>query len=129
MNGTSFKPLIDTGGGCNLISSERLKELESDPSSSATRFKTLLLADGSKSDSCPCIEVTWSFEGRNKEWNKVEFVVVKGYRHGVLIGLPFLKHSQTIHNSAGRLVFPEYKGVNTDQDVAPIYDFRVQPKR
>ena len=130
MNGIAFKPLIDTGGACNLISAElvdrhlqRLQMDSSSPSLSTRRFKTLVMADGTESEKCPCIQVAWSFDGRNKKWTNVEFVVVKGYQHDVLIGLPFLKHSQTIHNSAGSLVFPEYKRAHTDPDRVPIYNF------
>lgn len=84
------------------------------------------MADGSTSQKCPCIDVTWSFDGRKPLWVDVEFVVVKGYKYDALIGLPFLKRTETIHNSAGRLVFPEFKGVHTKKGAIPLYNFEVK---
>lgn len=128
LNNKPIKPLIDTGGGCNLIKAEWLKThgIEVDPDS--PKFKSLLMADGSTSKKCPCIEVRWSFDGRKKAWTDVEFVVVENYKYDALIGLPFLKHTETIHNSAGRLVFPEFKGVHVNSDSVPLYNFHVNAK-
>ncbi|KAH8801346.1 hypothetical protein F5884DRAFT_806349, partial [Xylogone sp. PMI_703] len=123
LDNKSIKPLIDTGGGCNLIKAEWLEThgISVDPNSD--RFQSLLMADGSTSKKCPCISVRWSFDGRKKVWTDVEFVVVENYKYDALIGLPFLKHTETIHNSAGRLVFPEFKGQHAKKDAIPLYNF------
>ncbi|PON26718.1 hypothetical protein TGAM01_v204219 [Trichoderma gamsii] len=114
LNNSSIKPLIDPGGGCNLIKAEWLKThgIEVDPG--LPKFKSLLMADGSTSKKCPCIEIRWNFDGRKKVWTDVDFVVVEGYKCDALIGLPFLKQTETIHNCAGRLAFPECKGVHAN---------------
>ena len=125
-DGKAIKPLIDTGGGCNLIKAEWLTEHNIQVDESSQHFQSLLMADGSTSKKCPCIEVKWSFDGRNKAWTDVEFVVVEGYKYDALIGLPFLKHTETIHNSEGRLVFPEFKGVHAKKDSIPMYNFGVK---
>ncbi|EXJ67844.1 uncharacterized protein A1O5_09190 [Cladophialophora psammophila CBS 110553] len=125
-NGKAIKPLIDTGGGCNLIKAEWLRKQNIQVNESSRRFQTLLMADGSTSTKCPCVEVRWSFDGRKKIWTDVEFVVVEGYKYDALIGLPFLKHTETLHNSAGRLVFPEFKGVHAKKDSIPLYNFGVK---
>lgn len=124
LNDKPIKPLIDTGGGCNIVKLEWLRSqgIEVDPDS--PRFESLLMADGSTSKKCPCVDVKWSFDGRKKVWVDVEFVVVEGYKYDALIGLPFLKHTETIHNSAGRLVFPEFKGVHAKKEAIPVYDVR-----
>ncbi|OCL13435.1 hypothetical protein AOQ84DRAFT_372179 [Glonium stellatum] len=129
LGGKSIKPLIDTGGGCNLIKAEWLKQHGLTADLDTLRFQTLLMANGSTSKKCPCIDVKWSFDGRKQAWVDVEFVVVEGYKYDALIGLPFLKHTETIHNSAGRLVFPEYKGVHAKKDSIPLYNFGVKASR
>ncbi|RYO76298.1 hypothetical protein DL766_008439 [Monosporascus sp. MC13-8B] len=123
LNDMPIKPLIDTGGGCNLIKLEWLQTHGIEVDSDLLRFQSLLMADGSTSKKCPCIDVKWSFDGRKKAWVDVEFVVVEGYKYDALIGLPFLKHTETIHNSAGRLVFPEFNGVHAKGGAVPIYQF------
>jgi hypothetical protein len=124
LNNIPLKPLIDTGGGCNLVKRAWVEsqgiEIELDPS----RSETLVMADGSESKRCPIIVVKWSFDDRKKAWVDVEFVVVDNYKYDALIGLPFLKHTETIHNSAGRLVFPEFKGVHAKKEGIPLYNFR-----
>ncbi|KAI9774046.1 MAG: hypothetical protein M1839_001931 [Geoglossum umbratile] len=129
LNDKPIKPLIDTGGGCNLIKAEWLKEQGFTVDPDLLRFQSLLMADGSTSKRCPCIDVKWSFDGRKKAWVDVEFVVVEDYKYDALIGLPFLKHTETIHNSAGRLVFPEFKGVHANKDAIPLYNFEVKASR
>ncbi|EPS35596.1 hypothetical protein H072_10983 [Dactylellina haptotyla CBS 200.50] len=123
MGGIPIQPLIDTGGGCNLVKAEWLRDNNISLNPNPTDFQTLLLADGSASKQCPCIKVKWSFDGRNKLWTNVEFVVVEGYKYDALIGLPFLKHTETIHNSQGRLVFPEFKGLPAPKGPIPLYNF------
>lgn len=124
LNNIPIKPLIDTGGGCNLVKLAwiRSQGIEIDPASN--RFQSLLMADGSTSQRHPVIDVKWSFDGRPKAWVDVEFVVMEEYENDALIGLPFLKHTETIHNSAGRLVFPEFKGVHAKKKAIPLYNFR-----
>lgn len=123
LNDLPIKPLIDTGGGCNLVKLEWLQTQRVDVDANSPRFQSLLMADGSESKKCPCIDVKWSFDGRNKLWVDVEFVVVEGYKYDALLGLPFLKKTETIHNSAGRLVFPEFKGVHAKKEAIPLYNF------
>lgn len=123
LNNVPIKPLIDTGGGCNLVKLEWIRSQGIEIDTDSCRFQALLMADGSESKSCPVIDVKWSFDGRNKAWVNVEFVVIEGYKYDALIGLPFLKHTETIHNSAGRLVFPEFKGVHAKKEAIPLYNF------
>jgi hypothetical protein len=123
LNNIPIKPLIDTGGGCNLVKYEWICSQGIEVDLDSPSFQYLLMADGTKSERCPCINVKWSFDGRKKAWVDVEFTVVKGYKYDALIGLPFLKHSETIHNSAGRLVFPEFKGVHAKKEAVPLYNF------
>ncbi|KAF8529932.1 hypothetical protein BDD12DRAFT_903668 [Trichophaea hybrida] len=99
LNDHSIKPLIDTGGGCNLIKAEWLKEHGFTVDGNSERTQTLLMADGSTSKECPCFLAKWMFDGRKKAWVDVEFVIVEGYKYEALIGLSFLKHTETIHNS------------------------------
>lgn len=126
-DGKKIRPLIDTGGGCNLVKAEWLRKNNIKIVEPLKSYKTLLMADGTESQKCPCLEVKWRFDGRKTEWRDVEFVVVEGYKYEALIGLPFLKHTETIHNSAGRLVFPEFKGVHANKDTIPLYEFGVTP--
>ncbi|KAF3939007.1 hypothetical protein ABW19_dt0205337 [Dactylella cylindrospora] len=127
MNDIAIKPLIDTGGGCNIVKAEWLKRhnISVDPNS---RLQKILMADGSTSDGCPLVDVKWSFDGRNKYWTEVEFMVVENYQYDALIGLPFLKHTETIHNSQGKLVFPEFKKIHARKGAVPIYNFGVNPQ-
>ncbi|KAF3905151.1 hypothetical protein ABW21_db0208916 [Orbilia brochopaga] len=123
MNNLAIKPLIDTGGGCNIVKAEWLQRNSIVYDTNSRRVQTLLMADGSKSKECPCIDVRWSFDGRAKCWTDVEFVVVEGYEYEALIGLPFLKHTETIHNSQGNLVFPEFHKIHARKDAVPFYGF------
>ncbi|KAA8894364.1 hypothetical protein FN846DRAFT_974290 [Sphaerosporella brunnea] len=118
-------PIVDTGGGCNLIKTEWLRAhgLEHKIDRNPQRGQVLLMADGSTSKNLPVIDVKWSFDGRNKVWTNVEFTVVDDYAHEALIGLPFLKHTETIHTSGGKMVFPEFKGVHTKKEAIPLYNF------
>ncbi|KAK4196913.1 hypothetical protein QBC40DRAFT_312493 [Triangularia verruculosa] len=125
LNDVPLKPLIDTGGGCNLVKLEWLRRNGIHVDENAPGEHSLLMADGSESKKCPSIKARWSFDGRNKVWVDVEFVVVEDYQYDALIGLAFLKLSQTIHNSAGRLVFPEFKGIHAKKKGAiPLYNFK-----
>ncbi|RVD89458.1 uncharacterized protein DFL_000465 [Arthrobotrys flagrans] len=121
MNDLPIKPLIDTGGGCNIVKAGWLRDHNIPVIPDPSRFMTLLMADGSKSEKCPSIDVKWSFDGRAKRWTDVEFVVVEGYEYDALIGLPFLKHTETIHNSEGKLVFPEFNKLHARKDAIPTY--------
>jgi hypothetical protein len=103
LNGIPIKAVIDSGGGCNLVSLEWVRSKGIKPDTS--RFEVLLMDGASESKECPIIDAKWSFDGRKEEWDNVEFVVVEGYEHDALIGLPFLKRANIIHSSLGHLVF------------------------
>ena len=120
-NNISIKPLIDTGGGCNIVKAGWLKEHGFEVDENPEDTVKLLMMDGSTSQESPIFKAKWSFDDRKKAWIDVEFVVVEGYEYEALIGLPFLKHTQTIHNSQGRLVFPEFKKVHGKRDAIPVY--------
>lgn len=124
MGGKKLEPIIDTGGGANLVKASWLREngfmIDPDPQ----RHRILLNADGTTSEPIPCMDFTWSFDGRNKIWTDVEFIITENFSHDALLGMPFLKLSETIHNKAGRLVFPEYKNVHAKAtDAIPLYGF------
>jgi hypothetical protein len=123
-NDVPIAPVVDTGGGCNLIKTEWLQAhgLDNKIDRNPQRGQVLLMADGSTSKNMPVIDVKWSFDGRNKVWTDVEFIVVDDYKYDALIGLPFLKHTETIHTSQGKMVFPEFKGVRAKKEAIPIYD-------
>jgi hypothetical protein len=128
LDSVPIKALIDTGGGCNLINANWVEKqkIKPDPSKS----QKLVMADGSESKSCDVVVVEWSFYDRKKLWVNVEFVVVKGREFDALIGLPFLKHTETIHNKDGRLVFPEFKGVHTKKESIPLFHFnKLKPSK
>ncbi len=122
LNGMSVRALIDTGGGCNVVSAKWVKERGIEPV--PDRVESLVMADASTAVDREVIEVKWSFDSRGMLWEKVEFVIVEESEFDALIGLPFLKHSQVLHNSAGTLVFPEYKGVHTEKKRIPLYHFK-----
>jgi hypothetical protein len=125
LNDISIVPIVDTGGCCNLIKTEwrRAHGFDDKINRDPQRAKVLLMADGSTSKNMPVIDVKWMFDGRNKVWTDVEFTVVDEYAHEALIGLPFLKHTETLHTSQGRMVFPEFKGVRAKKEVVPMYNF------
>ena len=130
LHGLAIKPLIDTGGGCNLIKAQWLREHGFEVNESPSRTQQLLMMDGTKSKGCPVFDGLWKFDDRKQKWKDVEFIVVEGYKYDALIGLPFLKHTETIHNSAGKLVFPEFKDVHAHKGAIPIYNgHSVKPSR
>lgn len=121
LNSNRIRALIDTGGGCNLVNANWVKERGIKPI--ADFEESLVMADNTKSKPCPVVRAKWSFDDRLKYWENVDFVVVEGYEFDALLGLPFLKKTETIHNNAGRLVFPEYKGVHTKKKNIPLFHF------
>jgi hypothetical protein len=126
INRKRISPMIDTGGGCNLINEDWVKNndefgsVNHDPQ----RSQSLLMADGSTSKSLPIIDAKWKFDDRDGTWKNVEFIVVPDYHYDALLGLPFLKRTETIHSSQGKLVFPEFKGKHVKKEAIPIYDTR-----
>ena len=122
LNGVSVRALVDTGGGCNVVSARWVRERGIKPVPG--RVESLVMADASKSVDREVIKAKWSFDNRGMFWEDVEFVVVEESEFDALIGLPFLKHTEMLHNSAGTLVFPEYKGVRTKKKNTPLYHFR-----
>jgi hypothetical protein len=128
LNSIPIRALIDTGGGCNLINAKwvEAQKIKADPS----RSECLVMADGSSSQSCDVVKVKWSFDDRKILWDDVEFIVVEGHDFDALIGLPFLKHTEIIHNKAGKLVFPEFKGVHTKKKGIPLFHFnKLKPSK
>ncbi len=116
------RALIDTGGGCNLVNAKWVKSRGLKPV--ADSEANLVMADSSKSKACPVVKVKWSYDNRREMWEDVEFVVVEGYEFDALIGLPFLLKSKFIHNGAGALVFPEFKGVHAKKKNIPLFHFK-----
>jgi hypothetical protein len=125
LNDIPLSPIIDTGGACNLIRTDWLQQhgLEHIINHDPQRSTALLMADGSASKNMAVIDVKWSFDGRDKTWTNVEFTVVDNFQHGALIGMPFLKHTETLHTSGGKMVFPEFKGVRPKKEAVPMYSF------
>lgn len=124
LGGIIIKPIVDTGGGCNIVKAQWLRDhgLYLTVDQSEERAQKLLMADGSTSKTCYIFDGEWRFDDRKQRWKNVEFIVVEDYKYDALIGLPFLKHTETIHNSEGRLVFPEFKGVHAKKEAIPIYN-------
>jgi hypothetical protein len=127
MNKTSVKPVIDTGGGCNLVNSQWLKENNIEVMPDPNNSYKILMADGSTSKNCPCISVRWTFDSNPKTlWKDVDFIVVEDYHYDALLGLPFLRVTEMIHNSEGDLVFLEFRGQHLEKNTIPLYDQRVK---
>ncbi|KAF3910956.1 hypothetical protein AA313_de0200114 [Arthrobotrys entomopaga] len=128
INKVPIEPLIDTGGGCNLVKAIWLKNnnipVEYDPE----RVQSLRLADGSVSAVCPVIRTSWSFDDMKKLWVDVDFVVVEDFKYDALIGMPFIRHTQILHNSQGRLCYPELRGLPAGDGPIPLYEFGVSPQ-
>ncbi|KAK6538167.1 hypothetical protein TWF694_011049 [Orbilia ellipsospora] len=121
LNGSPIKPLIDTGGSLNIVKREWLDE-QKIPIGTPVRYSSVLMADGSVSTKKPIIEVKWSFDAQKTIWTDVEFMVMEDYSKDALIGLPFLRHTQMIHNGQGDLTFSEFGNIHSDPDAVPIYD-------
>jgi len=86
------------------------------------------MADGRQCQDRPCIDVTWSFSGKEKVWIDVEFVVLDEVDYDVLLGLPFLKRSQMIHNSDGIVVHAELKHLQVPEKKTAIPIYAVSKK-
>ncbi|KAF8470034.1 hypothetical protein BDZ91DRAFT_719760 [Kalaharituber pfeilii] len=128
----SVKALIDTGGGANLLSRKYLLA-RSIPIPDSDKTVTLKNPDGSASKRFPVIKVKWSFTAMpDRDWPEVEFIVTED-GPAALIGLPFLKETQLIHDQAGKLLFPEFTNVSqmsakhVDGSI-PIYNFDTSGK-
>lgn len=128
INGQSVKPLIDTGGGANLVSKSWLDANGITFTSDPDKRETLLNADGTVSDELDVIFCMWKYDDRKTQWKNVEFIVTTT-DHGpdVLLGLKFLKHSEIIHTSGGKLLFPEVSNLERKKGPTPIYHLSKGP--
>lgn len=114
----NVKALIDTGGGVNLISREWLKKKGIGIISTET--SRLQNADTSISEPLPVMRMSWKFDDRNIIWTGVKFLVTET-GPDALLGLPFLRHTQVIHDSKGHLVFPELADIPSPSPTANVY--------
>jgi hypothetical protein len=107
-----MRALVDTGATCNVVSEAWIKR--HNMPQDARKYQSLLSANGSVTDNCPCLIGPWMFKDKGAPstyWKDVEFVMLKGHREDALLGLPFLKLTEIIHSSTGQLLFVEYEAV------------------
>lgn len=104
----SIKLLIDTGGKANLVARKWLENHEICIPDIATAETTKFInANRRISDLLSIIRMDWKFDD-STVWKWVKFIATD---HGpdALLGLPFLKHTQIIHSSKDRFLFPEFE--------------------
>ena len=118
-----MRALVDTGATCNVVSEAWIKK--HNMLQDAKRYQSLMLANGSVTDNCPCLVGPWMLKIKGAPgiyWKDVEFVMLKGHREDALLGLPFLRLTQIIHSSTGQLLFAEYEGISRKESAPrPIY--------
>ncbi|KAF8462116.1 hypothetical protein BDZ91DRAFT_735137 [Kalaharituber pfeilii] len=109
--GHEAKPIIDTGGGVNLVTKGWLLKNGIQYTRGQLPQTTLWVAGGDRTKKLDKIKLNWRYDIMpDKTWEDVEFVIAED---GVetLLGLPFLKKTKVIHSNAGRIIFPEFKKI------------------
>lgn len=123
LNGHSVNPLIDTGGGANLVSKSWLDANGITFTPDPDKREMLLNPDGTVSEELDVISCMWKYDDRETQWKNVEFIVTtKEHGPDVLLGLKFLKLSEVIHTSRGKLLFPEISNLPRKKAPIPLYN-------
>ena len=122
-NDKYMRAVVDTGSTGNVVSEDWIKKYNLPRE--AKRTESLLSANGSVTDDCPCLTGSWRFQDEGAPstvWKDVEFVMLKDHREDALLGMPFLKLTQIIHSSTGRILFAEYEEIPRKEGAPrPIY--------
>ena len=118
-----MRALVDTGATCNVVSEDWIKR--NNLPQDSKRTESLLSANGSVTNDCPCLTGLWMFQDKGAPRTMrrdAEFVMLKGHREDALLGMPFLKLTQIIHNSTGQILFAEYEEIPRKEGAPrPIY--------